>query len=113
MAAFKGCSNATFECEAESKPDGWDAWWNYDNRPVAWSDNTSVSESMANAINIYAFDNTIVVENADDEIFVYDAMGRLVCRDAIHRVSAKITVNNSGIYVVKVGKTVKRVIIND
>ena len=113
MAAFKGCSNATFECEAESKPDGWDAWWNYDNRPVAWSDNTSVSESMANAVNIYAFDNTIVVENADDEIFVYDATGRLVCRDAIHRVSAKITVNNAGIYVVKVGKTVKRVIIND
>ena len=113
MAAFKGCDNATFECEAESKPDGWDAWWNYDNRPVAWSDNTSVSESMANAVNIYAFDNTIVVENADDEIFVYDAAGRLVCRDAIHRVSAKITVSNAGIYVVKVGNTAKRVMIND
>ena len=113
MAAFKGCSNATFECEAESKPDGWDAWWNYDNRPVAWSDNTSVSEFLANAVSIYAFDNTIVVENAADEIFVYDATGRLVCRDAIHRVSAKITVNKTGIYVVKVGNTVKRVIIND
>ena len=116
IKAFSGCSNATFECDVEAKPEGWDEWWNYNSRPVVWKNDgpgTAVAESAAAAVNIYAHGNTIVVENADDEIFVYDAMGRLVCRDAIHRVSAKITVNNAGIYVVKVGNTVKRVIIND
>lgn len=58
---------------------------------------------------IYAVGKTIIIENATGEILVYDAMGKLICRDAIHRVRAEITVNVSGVYVVKVGNTVKRV----
>ena len=71
-------------------------------------DITDINESAAEPI-IYAVGKTIVVENATNEILVYDAMGKLVCMDAIHRVRAEITVNVSGIYVVKVGNTVKRV----
>ena len=73
---------------------------------------TAISEFAANAINIYAHGHTIVVENAADEIRVYDAMGRLVCRDAIHRVRTAITINTTGVYIVKTGNVVKRVMVN-
>ena len=73
---------------------------------------TAVAETAANAVNIYAHHNIIVVENATDEIRVYNAMGKLVCRDAIHRVSTTIPVKTTGIYIVKVGNAVKRVVVN-
>ena len=72
---------------------------------------TVISESAANAVNIYAHDNKIVVENATDEIRIYDAMGQLVCRDVTHRVRTEITISTTGVYIVKTGATVKRVII--
>ncbi len=72
---------------------------------------TVVTESAANAVNIYAHGNTIVVENATDEIRVYDAMGRIVGRDVARNVST-ITVNGSGVYIVKTGSVVKRVMVN-
>ncbi|MBO4602588.1 MAG: leucine-rich repeat domain-containing protein [Salinivirgaceae bacterium] len=70
---------------------------------------TGIEEDAAAEPIIYIVGKTIVVENATNEILVYDAMGKLVCRDAIHRVRSEITVSVSGIYVVKVGNTVKRV----
>ena len=34
---FYGCSSLTIYCEAESKPSGWDSWWNHhSNCPVVW-----------------------------------------------------------------------------
>ncbi len=73
---------------------------------------TAVAESAANTVNIYAAGNKIVIENVTDEIFVYNAVGTLVCRDAIHRVSTTITVNTPGVYIVKTGSAVKRVVVN-
>ena len=73
---------------------------------------TPVIESTINAVNIYAYGNKIVVENAMDEIFVYNAMGALICRDAINRVRTEIPVNVPGVYIVKTGGTVKRVLVN-
>ena len=73
-------------------------------------DHTTVSESVANAINIYAHGRTIVVENATEEIRVYDAMGRLVGRDVARNVI--ITVKGTGVYIVKTGGVVKRVKVN-
>lgn len=73
---------------------------------------TTVAESAANAINIYTAGKTIVVENATDEIRVYDAMGKLVCRNAANRNNNKINVKTSGIYIVKIGSAVKRVVVN-
>jgi hypothetical protein len=107
----------TVYCEVSRKPEGWNDNWDsvYGTTPcnVVWADNTPVAETAANAVNIYAHGNTIVVENATDEISVYDAMGRLVGRDAIHRVSAKIHVNGTGLYIVKVGNVAKRVMVNE
>ena len=71
---------------------------------------TAVAESAANAINIYAHGRTIVVENATDEIRVYDAMGRIVGRDVACNVCT-IKINNSGVYIVKIGDIVKRVVV--
>ena len=72
---------------------------------------TTVGESVANAVNIYAYGNTIVVENATDEIYVYNAMGGLVCRDAACHVST-MTINGPGVYIVRTGNVTKRVMVN-
>ena len=34
--AFFGCSKLTINCEAKSKPSGWNSDWNYSKRPVVW-----------------------------------------------------------------------------
>ena len=34
--AFVNCRSLTIYCEAESKPSGWDNYWNSSNRPVVW-----------------------------------------------------------------------------
>ncbi|MBO7593898.1 MAG: leucine-rich repeat protein [Salinivirgaceae bacterium] len=73
---------------------------------------TSVAESAADAVNIYVAGKNIVVENATDEILVYNAMGALVCRDAINRVPTELRVNIAGVYIVKTGAIVKRVVVN-
>ena len=73
---------------------------------------TAVSDAAASTMNIYAHHNTIIVENATDEISVYNAMGTLIRRDAIHRLRAEINVSAPGIYIVKVGGTAKRVMVN-
>ena len=72
---------------------------------------TAVDDSEALAVNIYAYGNTIVVENATEEIYVYNAMGALICKDVTCRVRAEITINTEGVYIVKTGKTVKRVMV--
>ena len=94
-----------------------------DTRPAAGTKlpepekDTSVSELAASAINIYAHHNIIVVENATDEIRVFDAMGKMVAcggRDDVHIVSTgttAITIKTPGVYIVKTGETVKRVIV--
>lgn len=73
---------------------------------------TAVSESAANAVNIYAHGNTIVVENATAEICIYDAEGRLVGRYATPCVRAELQVNTAGVFIVKVGNVAKRVMVN-
>ncbi len=74
---------------------------------------TAINAVAATAVNIYAHHNTIVVENAEDEIRVYDAMGRLIVETPHCDVSTEIRVNGTGIYIVKTGNTAKRVMIND
>ena len=73
---------------------------------------TAVSDAAASTMNIYAHHNTIVIENATDEISVYNAMGTLICRDATPCVRAEINVNVLGVYIVKTGNVVKRVMVN-
>lgn len=77
------------------------------------TETTAIGDEIASALNIYAYGNIIIVENAAEEISVFDAMGKLICRDAINRVRSEIRVNTAGVYIVKVGNVAKRVMIND
>ena len=72
---------------------------------------TAIADDAAASVSIYATGNTIVVENATDDILVYNAMGALICSDAIHRIRAEITISTSGVYIVKTGNTAKRVMV--
>ena len=77
---------------------------------------TAVTDAATSTLNIYTRNNVIVIENAAEEISVYDAMGRLICRDAINRVRmekrTEIRITAPGIYIVKVGVAAKRVMVN-
>ncbi len=81
--------------------------------PTLGNPGTAISESAITNLQVYAHGNTIIVENATDEIRVYNAMGALVGRDVACRVRAELQVNGAGVYIVKVGTVAKRVMIND
>jgi hypothetical protein len=53
-----------------------------------------------------------VVENATADIFVFDALGRLISRVAANADRTEIQIDMTGVYVVKTAKTTKRVMIN-
>ena len=76
------------------------------------ADDTAISEDEAAAVNIYAYGNTIVVENATADIFVFDSMGRMISRVAANADRTEIQLDMTGVYVVKTGNTTKRVMIN-
>ena len=73
----------------------------------------AIGDEAANTLNIYAHHNIIVVENAADEIRVYDATGRLICKDIAHNAFTEFRMNTTGIFIVKTGNTTKRVAIMD
>ncbi|MBR5956777.1 MAG: leucine-rich repeat domain-containing protein, partial [Salinivirgaceae bacterium] len=102
--AFSGCSSLTPVTIPESVTSIGD-------EAFSGCNITDIDESAANTVTIYAKGRTIVVENATDEISVYDAMGKLICRDAINRVSAEININGIGVYIVKTANTVQRVMV--
>ncbi len=120
-SVFRDCPYVEIDIEFDSAPYSWSNKWDYtlEEKQIRWGNvaapqptPVAVSESAAD-LQVYAHGNAIVVENAADAIYVYDAMGRLICRDAINRVRAELQVNVAGIYIVKVGTTAKRVMVND
>lgn len=73
---------------------------------------TAAVDNAIAEINIWAHGNTIVVENATDEIYVYNAMGGLVEKEAANLASTTtITINRPGLYIVKTGNVAKRVMV--
>ena len=74
---------------------------------------TAITEEEATAdnVNIYAYGNTIVVENATSAIDVYSAMGQLVSRTIANGERNVITINGTGIYIVRTGNVAKRVML--
>ena len=71
----------------------------------------AIADDAAAAVNIFAFGNTIVVENADADVFVYDAFGRLITKQQAGNQHIEIQIANTGIYVVKVGNATERVMV--
>ena len=72
---------------------------------------TAIDDEEAATVNIFAFSNTIVVENATDDIYVYDANGRLITIEQSAGQRTEILIANKGVYLVKVGNTAKRVMV--
>ena len=72
----------------------------------------AIADDAAASVNIFAFGNTIVVENADADVFVYDAFGRLIAKQQAGNQRIEIQIANTGIYVVKVGNAAERVMVN-
>ena len=113
--AFRDSRSAVISCAASKKPTAWHGEWAIKVGKIQWNqpDDTvgvGIADDAALSVVIYATNNTIVVENATDEIRVYDSMGRLICRDTIYRVRAEITINGTGVYIVKTGNVAKRVV---
>ena len=71
----------------------------------------SVVDDEVAVVNIFAYDNTIVVENATSDIYVYDANGRLITiqQSVGQRTEVQITI--TGVYLVKVANITKRVMV--
>lgn len=86
--------------------------WLNDSIPAIPVTYLNASDIKYDAPNIYSCGRDIVVENATGEIYVYDTMGRLVARDVIYQARYQVTVNDIGIYVVKVGGEANLVVIN-
>ena len=83
----------------------------FEKNPEPEFSHVAVDDEEAAEVNIYAFGNTIVVENADADIYVYDAMGRMIVETPHCDVSTEIRINTTGVYVVKTGNVSKRVMI--
>ena len=79
---------------------------------IFWCAKNENGDETSTVVHVYANGRTIVVKNADAEIFVYDAMGKLMCRDVACRVRTELQVNTAGVYIVKVGDMAKRVVVN-
>ena len=113
--AFRDGSQATYRCEANGKPELWSNKWVHPEGTVMWGQkikHVGIADEAMSGVTIYAYGRTIVVENATDEILVYNAMGALICKDATNRIRTEITVNGTGVYIVKTGNTAKRVVVN-
>ena len=81
---------------------------------VEANDNTAISDDEAAAVNIYAYQNVIVVESADaleGEISIFDVNGRMVAKEQAAGSRTEIIMQNQGFYIVKVNNTAKRVMV--
>lgn len=71
---------------------------------------TAVCPTEKTSLKIYAQNNNIVVENATDEIIVYDIAGRTIAWQS-PIVQNVIAIGNNGIFIVKVGGMTQKLII--
>ncbi len=74
---------------------------------------TSVEDEAVAAVNIFAYGNTIVVEADEaltDNIFVFDAMGRMVAKELATSTRTELTMQQ-GIYIVRIGNKTQRVVL--
>ena len=103
-------------CQAEEQPSGWDRDWNPDSCKVVWNSTCFVtnnenllSSHQSSKVIILGLKNTIVIENASEDVFVFDMNGQLIMSYPNVQQQIRIPIK-SGTYIVKVGD-VKRMVI--
>lgn len=79
---------------------------------IVESDDTSIDLSSVTEPTIYAANGDIVIENADAPIMVYDLAGRCVAVRNSAAPVVRIAIGKSGIYIVRIGTTTKKVSVN-
>jgi len=72
---------------------------------------TEVDDDEAGAVSVYAYNRTIVVENASSDIAVFDIAGRIVAKRAANSSRIELQLPQSGLYIVKVGLTSQKVVL--
>ena len=70
----------------------------------------AISDAVAN-ISIYAYNRTIVVENANADIAIFDVNGRMVAKRTANNSRIEMQLPKSGLYIVKVGDTSQKVVL--
>lgn len=65
--------------------------------------------NAANAVNIYAHHNTVVIENAQDDVYVFDESGKMVARQNVTSDRMEMQMPSQGIYIVRIGDKSQRV----
>ena len=71
------------------------------------------AETEAIPVKVYAYDNTIIIENAEAEIYVFNTAGSLIAHVNQPFVYTEIPVANAGVYIVKVGSMQQKVVIGN
>ena len=72
---------------------------------------TAIGDDAAAEPIIYAVGRTIVVENSTSQITIYDSMGILIVSDVANGERTELNVDVAGVYIVKVGNTVKKMMV--
>ncbi|MBO4601724.1 MAG: Ig-like domain-containing protein [Salinivirgaceae bacterium] len=70
----------------------------------------AISNAVAN-ISIYAYNRTVVVENANADIAIFDVNGRMVAKRTANNSRIEMQLPKNGLYIVKVGSTSQKVIL--
>ena len=80
--------------------------------PEKKSDEDAIDEDLAEEVAIYAYNNTIVVENAEEDIFIYNAEGRMIARETVTSNRMEMQMTEQGIYIVRTGDKTQRVFVS-
>lgn len=69
----------------------------------------AISANAANEVKIYAHHNTVVIENAQDDVYVFDESGKMVARQNVTSDRMEMQMPSQGIYIVRIGDKSQRV----
>ncbi len=72
---------------------------------------TAVSEISASNIRIWSFGSTVYVENATSDIYIVNLNGSLITKRSPDNNHMEISLNNKGVFIVKTGDTIQKIII--
>ncbi len=83
-----------------------------DTRTAEGTKLTDIDELETAEVAIYAYNNTIVVENPEEDIFIYNAERRMIARETVTSNRMEMQMTEQGIYIVRTGDKTQRVFVS-